>query len=185
LAETTLEFVKRHLDSEMESEGLHQLPSDFYSRVSQYSQKLRRSAGSGNSDVSLRLISKQAEMIGSMTRQLLGLRAKKAAAGASFLQLLPEERYVCLAQQSFQRRFDAFIEALSAGRPAYIEFAHRSESARNMTVRFVRHTKELVGADLKRYGPFEENDVASLPAASAAILISGGDAVEVYVRQAP
>jgi len=185
LAETTIEYVKRHLDSESQSEGLHQLPSDFYSRVSQYSQKLRRSSGPENSEISVRLISRQAEMIGSMARQLLGLRAKKAAASNAFLQLLPEERYVCLAQQSFQRRFEAFIEALSEGKPAYIEFAHSSESARNMTVRFVRRTNELVGADLKRYGPFEENDVASLPASSAAILIAGGDAVEVLARQAP
>ena len=185
MTETTLEFIKRHLDSEAQSEGLHPLPSDFYSRVSAYSQRLTRSAGSGNSDVSLRLISRQTEMIQSMTRQLLGLRAKKAAASDAFLQLLPEERYVCLAQQSFQRRFDALIQALSAGKPAYIEFAQRSESSRSMTVRFLKPTKELVGADLKRYGPFQENDVVSLPAASAAILVAGGDAVEVIVRQTP
>jgi len=185
LTETTLEFVRRHLDSEAQSEGLHQLPGDFYSRISQYTQRLRRSSGSGNSDVSVRLIARQTEMIESMTRQLLRLRARKAAVGNAFLQLLPEERYVCLSQLNFERRFDVFIEALSAGRPAYVEFTHRSESSRSMTIRFVRRTKELVGADLKRYGPFEENDVASLPAASAAILIEGGDAVEVYVRQPP
>ena len=185
MTETTLEFVKRHLDIEAQSEELHPLPADFYSRVSQYSQKLKRSSGSGNSDVTVRLIERQTEMIGSMTRQLLGLRARKAAAGNAFLQLLPEERYVCLAQQSFQRRFDALIDALSAGKPAYVEFAHTTEAARNMTVRFVRPTKELVGSDLKRYGPFEENDVVSLPASSAAVLVAGGDAVEVSVRQAP
>jgi DNA replication factor GINS len=170
------------LDSEIQSDELQQLPSDFYSRVSQYSQKLKRSAGSGNSEVAVRLISRQAGMIESMTRQLFGLRVKKAA-GSAFLQLLPEERYVCSTQHNFQRRLDSFIEALSAGKPSFVEFAHRSESARNMIVRFVRHTNELVGADLRRYGPFEKNDVASIPAASAAILIAGGDAVEVYIRQ--
>lgn len=184
MAETTIEFVKRHLDSEMQSEGLHQLPNDFYSKVSQYSQKLRRSAGSGNSDVSVRLISRQLEIITSMTTQLLGLRAKKAAVNNAFLQLLPEERYVCLAQQSFRRRSDAFIEAVSAGKPSHIESARMNESTRNMTIRFVRRTNELVGADLRRYGPFKENDVASLPAACAAILIAEGDAVDVYIPQA-
>jgi DNA replication factor GINS len=183
LPETTLEFVKRHLDSEAQSEGLHRLPSDFYTRVCQYTHRLKRSAGSGNSEATVRLIFRQTVMIESMTKQLLGLRAKKATAGNAFMQLLPEERYVCLAQQSFQRRFEAFIEALSTGKPSFIEFAHRSESARNMVVRFVRHTNELVGIDLKRYGPFEENDVASIPAANAAILVAGGDAVEVYLRQ--
>ena len=183
LAETTLEFVKRHLDSELQSDELHQLPADFYQRVSQYCQKLKRSAGSGNSEASIRLIARQTEMIGSMARQLLELRATKARTEVSFLQLLPEERYVCSAQQGFRRRFDAFVEALSLGKPSFVELAHRAEATRNMTVRFVKGTGELVGTDLRRYGPFQENDVASIPAANAAILISGGDAIEVYTRQ--
>jgi DNA replication factor GINS len=185
MSETTIEFVKRHLDSEARSEELQRLPSDFYSRVSQYSQKLKRSAGSENSEAATRLISRQTAMIESMTRRLLGLRAEKAATENSFLQLLPEERYVCLAQRNFQRHFVDFIEAVSSGKPSFIEFAHRSESERNMTVRFVNHTDEFVGTDLRRYGPFEANDVASLPAASAAVLIARGDAVEVYSRQPP
>jgi DNA replication factor GINS len=183
LVETTLEFVKRHLDSEVQSATLHPLPADFYYRVSQYSQRLRRSAGSGNSEAATRLISRQIEMIESMTRQLLRIRAGKTTTEAAFLQLLSEERFVCSAQRGFQRRFDAFVDALSQGKPSYIEFAHRSESSRNMTVRFVKAINELVGADLRRYGPFKENDVASIPAANAAILISGGEAVEIYTRR--
>lgn len=183
MAETTLEFVKRHLDSEMQSEGLHQLPGDFYSRVSHYSQKLRRSVGYGNSEAAIRLISRQKEMIESMTSQLFDMRTKKAAAGNVFHQLLPEERYVCWMQQRFQRRRGALIEALSAGKPSFIEFAHRNEASRNTTVRFIRRTNELVGADLKRYGPFEKDDIASIPSVSADILITGGDAVEVCTRE--
>ncbi len=182
MAETTIEYVKRHLDSEMQSDALHQLPTDFYGRVSQYSQKLRRSAGSGNSEAAVRLISRQTEMMEAMVRQLVRLRVRKAIAGDSLLQLLPEERFVCSPEVNFQRRLEAFIDALAAGKPSYVEFAHRSETGRNMTVRFVKKTNELVGADLRRYGPFEENDVASIPAANASILISGGEAVEVYVR---
>ncbi len=183
MAETTLEFVKRHLDLEMQSEGLHQLPEDFYSRVSQYSQKLRRSAGSENSEVAIRLISRQTEMLESMTGQLFEVRARKATAGNVFHQLLPEERYVCSKQQKFLRRRRVLIEALSAGKPSLIEFAQRSEAARSTTVRFARSTSELVGADLKRYGPFEKDDVASIPSANADILVAGGDAVEVWVRE--
>jgi len=182
LAETTLEFVKRHLDSEMQSERLHQLPGDFYSRISEYDQKLRRSAGSGNSEVAVRLISRQTEMIRSMINQLLEIRVKKAGETNTFHQLLPEERYMCSMQQRFQRRRSAFIRALSCGEPSYIEFAHRSEVLRSTTVRFIRPTTELVGPDLKRYGPFETDDVASIPSANADILIVTGDAMEVYTR---
>ncbi len=183
MAETMLEYMKRHLDSELQSTSLQPLHGDFYSRLSAYSQKLKRSSGSGSSEVSIRLIARQASMIDSMARQLLALRANKATQQQAFLQLLPEERYVCSAQHKFERRFDTFVEAVSGGQPSFIEFAHRSESDRSITVRFTKHVNELVGLDQRRYGPFEPDDVASIPAASADILVASGDAVEIYTRE--
>jgi len=180
--ETTLEFVKRHLDVEMQSESLHQLPIDFYSRISLYNQKLRRTASSGSSEATVRLVKRQTAMISGMTRQLLSIRTRKAVGNLS-MQLLPEERYIVSIRDIFERRFDSFVDAITEGKPSFIEFAHRNESMRNMVIRFTKHTNELVGGDMRRYGPFEENDVASIPAADAAILVAGGEAVEVRIRQ--
>jgi Gins51-like protein len=182
MPETTLEYLKRRLESESRSESLLPLPSDFYSSISTYSQKLKRSAGSGASEVSVRLIAAQSGMIDSMVRQLLKLRTSKAMRQNTLLQLLPEERYVCSAEQKFQRLFQTLVEAVSGGQPSFVEYAHLTESQRSVTVRFVKHVNELVGLDLRHFGPFEADDVASIPAASADILIAGGDAVEVYTR---
>ncbi len=182
MAETTLGYLRRRLDSETQSDALLPLPSDFYSGLSAYSQKLKRSASSGASEVSQRLIATHSKMIESMVRQLLKVRARKATQQNALLQLLPEERYVCAAEQKFQRRFETLVEAVSAGQPSFVEFAHHTESQRSVTVRFVKHVNELVGLDMRRYGPFEADDVASIPAASADILIAGGDAIEVYTR---
>ena len=182
MAETTLEYLRRRLDSEAQSEALLPLPSDFYSSLSAYSQKLKRSASSGASEVSQHLIATQSSMIESMVRQLLKLRTRKAMRQNALLQLLPEERYVCSAEQKFQRRFQTMVEAVSGGQPSFIEFAHQTESQRSVTVKFIKHVNELIGLDMRRYGPFEADDVASIPAASADILIAGGDAIEVYTR---
>lgn len=182
MAENTLEYLKRRLDSESQTEALMPLPTDFYSTLVAYSQKLKRSASSGGSEVSIHLIATQSKMIESMVGQLLRLRTRKAMQQNALLQLLPEERYVCSAEQKFQRRFQTMVEALSAGQPSFVEFAHLSESQRSVTVRFVKHVNELVGLDMRRYGPFEPDDVASIPAGSADILIAGGDAVEIYTR---
>ncbi len=182
MSETTLDYLKRRLDSEAISIGLLPLPNDFYSKLSAYSQKLKRSAGSGASEVSVRLAVTQRKMIESMVSQLLRLRTKKAMQQNALLQLLPEERYVCSAEQKFQKRFQTLVEAVSSGQPSFVEFAHLTESQRSVTVRFTKHVNELVGLDMRRYGPFDAEDVASIPAASADILISGGDAVEVYTR---
>ena len=182
MSETTLDSLRRRLDSEVLSSTLTPLPSDFYAKLSSYSQKLKRSTTSGASEMSVRLAATQAKMIESMVAQLLRLRTRKAMQQNALLQLLPEERYVCSAEQKFQKRFETLVEAVVAGQPSFVEFAHLSESRRSVTVRFVKHVNELVGLDMKRYGPFEADDVASIPAASADILISGGDAVEIYTR---
>ncbi len=182
MPETTLEYLKRRLDSEGSSPELLPLPSDFYSSISSYSQKLKRSAASGASELSARLTGAQEKMLESMVRQLLKLRARKAVQQGAVLQLLPEERYVCSAEQRFQRRLEALVDAVSGGQPSFVEFAHLTEARRNITVRFLRRVDEQVGLDLRHYGPFEAEDVASIPAASADILIAGGDAVEVYTR---
>jgi DNA replication factor GINS len=182
MVETTLEYLKRQLESETQSDALVPLPNDFYSSLSAYCQKLKRSASSGVSEVSQRLIVTQSKMIESMVSQLLKLRTRKAMQQNALIQLLPEERYVCSAEQKFQKRFQTMVEAVSGGQPSFVEFAHQTESQRNVTVRFTKHVNELVGLDMRRYGPFEVDDVASIPAASADILIAGGDALEVHTR---
>jgi DNA replication factor GINS len=183
MPESTLDYLKRQLDLEAASPSLVPLPNDFYSKLASYSQKLRRGSGSGTSEAIVRLIGVQQRMVQSLARDLLSLRAKKAAQQSALSQLLPEERYVCSAQERFKKRFETFVEAVSSGQPSFVEFAHKSESERSVTVRFTKHVNELVGFDLRRYGPFEPEDVASIPAASADVLVAGGDAVEVYTRE--
>lgn len=182
MPETTLEYLRRRLDSEALSSDLLPLPSDFYARISSYTQKLKRSAASGASEISTRLTATQGKMLESMVKQLLQLRIKKAMQQDAALQLLPEERYVCSAEQRFRRRLDVLADAIAGGQPSFVEYAHLTESKRNVTVRFLKHVDELVGLDLRHYGPFAVEDVASIPAASADILIAGGDAVEIYTR---
>jgi len=181
--DTALEGLRKQLDAEIQSRTLVALPHDFYTKLATYSQKLKRSGGPGSSDLVLRLIAVQAAMIESMSRELLALRADKAKDQAAFLQLLPEERYVFTAKRRSDRRFHAFVEALTLGQPSFIDHAKKSESERSVTVKFTKHVDEVVGLDLKRYGPFESEDVASLPAANADILILGGDAVEIFTRE--
>ncbi|MDG6990025.1 MAG: DNA replication complex GINS family protein [Nitrososphaerota archaeon] len=182
MPETTLEYLKRRLDSEALTSDLLPLPGDFYSGISSYSQKLKRAAASGASEISTRLTATQAQMLESMVKQLLSLRMKKAIQQDAVLQLLPEERYVCSAEQRFQKRLDTLVAAVSGGQPSFVEFANLSESKRSVTIRFLKHVDELVGMDLRHYGPFEVEDVATIPAASADILIAGGEAVEIYSR---
>jgi hypothetical protein len=182
MADDALDGLKNQLDLESQSKGLAPLPRDFYSKLSSHAQKLIRSAGSGTSEVSVRLINVQVKMIESMTRELLDLRMKKARSDDSMSQLLPEERFVWTAQESYKRRFDALVSAVSSGKPSFVSFANRAESERRVTLRFTKRVDELVGLDSLHYGPYEVDDIASIPASSAGILVSNGDAVVIRPR---
>jgi len=49
-------------------------------------------------------------------------------------------------------------------------------------LRFVKEIPAIVGSDMKTYGPFEPEDIATLPLENARILIKQGVAVEVEVK---
>ena len=182
MPDTVIEIMQRQLELEEATDALGQLPPGFYAMVSSYSQKLRRSSGQGMSDVVVHLAAVQEKMVRVMTREILTIRAKKASQLNSLRLLLPEERYVCSALKSYQERFDSFIEAVATGRPSLLARAKRDELERAVTVRFTKPVGELVGLDNRRYGPFESEDVASIPAASAEILLGAGSAEEVQAK---
>ncbi len=175
-----IEDLRRDLESEEQSEKLSLLPSDVYVRVATYMQGLRRTASSNNSDVTNRLVTKQVEMIDGMVRRLLNIRIRKASAQAVTQQLLPEERYVCSVEMEFQRRKETFLEAMLNGQPSFVGMAYRNEMARSVMVRFLKPVTEIVGFDLRRYGPYKPQDLAVIPSANVDVLVANDEAVVIH-----
>ena len=54
-------------------------------------------------------------------------------------------------------------------------------SHKRVTLRFVKNIPAIIGADMKTYGPFIVEDVASLPVENAKMLVKQGLAVLVEV----
>ncbi len=52
---------------------------------------------------------------------------------------------------------------------------------KRLTLRFTKNIPAIMGADMKSYGPFAADDVASLPALNAQILVKQGLAVLIEV----
>jgi DNA replication factor GINS len=185
LPEPTLDSLKKHLDAEEQSEKLLQLPNDFYLTVASYAQLLKRTSSSSSSELANKLIAKQSELLASMVRDLVRVRMSKASSQKAIPQLLPEERYVCSMERTYARNLDSFIQAVASGQPSIVELERKSELARSTTVRFLKHVDELVGLDLRKYGPYEPEDLALIPAANADLLVANGEAVEVTPRAKP
>lgn len=182
MVEPILEFVKRHLELQLHSQQIVPLPDDFYSRVATYSANLRRSSNSSNSEVTNRLISKQIELIEGMIKTMVETRTRIATSTNTLQQLLLEERYVCEPSALFEKRLETLVKSVSSGQPSFLELAQRHELGRSVTVRLLKPVTEVVGPDLRRYGPFEPNDLASVPLANADILVANGEAVIIHTR---
>jgi len=54
--------------------------------------------------------------------------------------------------------------------------------SKQIVVRFLKPREAFIGVDTSKYGPFQQEDVASLPFENARSIIEGGGAVEVHVE---
>lgn len=176
----TIETLKQLLDSEEQSDSLTKLPRDVYPRIATYIQKLRKSAETGSDDPSSRLTKRELWIIEGMGRQLLNRRLSKAVVRHESKELLPEERYLYELHLEFERMRDKFSSALANGQSSVFALLQKNQMEKMVTVSFQRPLGEIVGFDLRRYGPFKVHDVAILPAANADALVSSGDAKIVY-----
>jgi len=183
---STIERLKQVLESEDTSEELTMIPADTYVRLSNYAQKLRATTGSSSEDAPGRLARKQLWLMEVMTRRLLQVRLTKAKAAThegqpapSSKSLLPEERYIDDMLRQLANKEERFLKAVMDGQSSFFTLIQRRETQRMTTVRISKRVGEMIGADLKRYGPFEVNDVARIPMGNAQVMVASKQAVPV------
>jgi len=187
---STIERLRQTLESEEASEALTVMPAETYIKLAGYAQKLRATTGSNTNDAPGRLAKKQLWLMEGMTKRLLRLRLAKAAKEEAIIQqedqsprpsrnLLPEERYVNDVLQQLAKKEERFVKAVVDGQPSFFTLVQRRETQRMTTVRISKHVGEIIGADLKRYGPFEVNDVARLPVGNAQVMVASKQAAPI------
>ena len=71
------------------------------------------------------------------------------------------------------------MRAVVDGQSSFFTLVQRRETQRMTTVRILKRVGEIMGADLKKYGPFEVSDVARLPAGNAQVMVASKQALPV------
>jgi DNA replication initiation complex subunit (GINS family) len=186
----TIERLRQTLDLEEASETLTAIPADTYIKLAKYAQKLRATSGSSSEDTPGRLAKKQLWLMEGMTRRLLQLRLAKAEKEDAALHeadqptrssknLLSEERYLNDTLRQLARKEERFVRAVVDGQPSFFTLVQRRETQRMTTVRISKRVGEIIGADLKRYGPFDVNDVVRLPVGNAQVMVASKQAVPI------
>jgi DNA replication factor GINS len=170
---------------ELESVALEKLSSDFYSRTAEYMKKLREesrmldkrtmkaSLVQGEMQNARRMIR---ELIHARCLKIVGKVSKEEKIASDYLTM--EEEILYEGMLPLGESFQDLAKALVQGRGPMVNAGKRH---RNAVLRFSKDVPEIMGADMKTYGPFKVEDVASLPAENAKLLAKQGLAEKIEV----
>jgi DNA replication initiation complex subunit (GINS family) len=119
-----------------------------------------------------------------MLEELVWARYKKLIKIITESQKIPsdsltvEEAKACTGFLSFTEAYQNFAKNLLQGQASRVDV---EKVHRRVVLRFVKPVPAVIGADMKTYGPFKVEDLASLPADNAKMLVRQGLAVQVEV----
>ncbi|MCX8152897.1 MAG: hypothetical protein N3E52_00510 [Candidatus Bathyarchaeota archaeon] len=168
---------------EAESKALGSLPADFYARVTRYLQKIREESRMlDKKSVKATLLEHELQHARRMVKALVWLRYRKLLLIISKKQkvpaesLTPEETKLWTHFSAFAEEYQKFAERLLRG-----QFSTDKTPIphKRVILRFLKDIPAIIGSDMKTYGPFLVEDIASVPAENAKILIKQGFAVPV------
>jgi DNA replication initiation complex subunit (GINS family) len=195
---------------EIDQPSLGGLPANFYSRLSEYLKRISQENLQDNKSVKANLLEHETQNVVRMLNELLTVRYRKLLDIITQSQKVPTE-LLTIEEVKMSENFMAFsssyqkfsrdlmqgqtlkIEASSAPRieaqtetkvapletkPVAVQTASTHKRA---VLRFTKAIPSIIGADMKTYGPFMVEDVASVPAENAKMLVKQGLAVLVEV----
>ncbi len=182
---------------EIDDPTLGGLPLDFYVKISQYLKQIKEEDKIlDKKSVKTNLLDHESANVERMLEELLGIRYRKIIKIVTKTQKLPiellavEETRMCETFADFTKLYHKFTEDLMQGQLTIepIKVVIKTETNptapklhKRSTVRFLKNIPAIMGADMKSYGPFVAEDVASLPPQNAQILVKQGLSVLVEV----
>jgi DNA replication factor GINS len=172
---------------EKENAELQRLPKDFYVNLAEYMGRIRQEGRMlDQKSAKARLVSRELSNTKRLMEELAKLRFKKivelttSSIPVEKEALTDEEERILLGMKPSVEGFQSFLKEFLRGKIARIE--ERTEQSRRVLLRFLKEIPAIVGADLKVYGPFQAEDVATLPAENAKVLVKQGVAMEIEAR---
>jgi len=172
---------------ERENSELQPLAKDFYAVLAGYVKRIREETRMlDEKTAKARLIKRELHNVRRLVRALVQLRLEKIfkatieSETVSVEVLTTEEEKLCAEMLPLAGSFQEFLKGILHGRTSKVDVA-RAKSKR-VLVRFLKDTPAIIGADMKAYGPFKSEDVGTVPAENADVLIKQGLAAKVEIE---
>jgi len=161
---------------EIECPELGSLPSDFYVRVAGYLKRLQEENQIVDKKIiKATLLKHEFCNVQRMVQELLQARYRKIIKRIIDGKKVPIE-YLAAEEEKLYNSvvpstdaFSRFTQGLLAGQASKVEA--KTVARNRVTLRFLKEVPSIIGADMKSYGPFMVEDVASVPIENAKILV--------------
>lgn len=176
-----LKEVLKLLKKEIEVPSLQAIEPDTFQKIAASLGNLK---GQGYEGIEARVRDRMTELLAGAARLLIETRQAKIRGDEplDYSRLTDEEKYMLDGKRESEGRMAEVVTATVKGRPKVLESISARMRSKQIVVRFLKPTEAFVGVDMSKYGPFQLEDVASLPFENARSIIEGGAAVEVHVE---
>ncbi|MEO9276814.1 MAG: hypothetical protein ABI340_03395 [Nitrososphaera sp.] len=163
---------------EVENDSVQEIDPKLYLNIAEFLGNLKNQDYDG---IESKITNSLAKIISDMMSLLLKIRIDKAIGPdeIDYSNLLDEERFILDSEDEMRQRKDTILSATLNGRLKLLETLAENHRSRSVAVRFLKSIDQIVGTDLHAYGPFEAEDVATLPFENARALITKKVAVKV------
>ncbi len=194
------ERLHRVWERENEKPGLQNIPDEFLHEMRRYSEELNKTPTDPGA-LTGSITKQERQFVGQMLRELTETRLRKIVTKElrgepiDAQAMTPEEQrfHANLRQLLLGYRQGADIPepeappTVQAPRPApaprhSVTASHEAPKGDLVVIRFLKPLPAIMGVDMKAYGPFDPEDVASIPRQNAVNLIRRGIAKLVDIE---
>jgi DNA replication factor GINS len=180
-ASLALKDVFKMLEKEIETPTLQSIESDTFQKIAEALGGLKDQPYEG---VEAKVKDRMVEMLEISSILMIETRQVKISSSEEILdysKLTDEEKYILDGKRESNKRVDEVVAALVKGRPKVLESISAKMRSKQIVVRFLKPIEAFVGIDMNKYGPYAQEDVASLPFENARSIIDSGGAIEASV----
>src|SRR3712207_26504 len=177
-ASFALKDVYKILEKEIETPTLQPIEPDTFQKIAEALGSLKGQAYEG---VEAKVRDRMVEMLAISSILMIETRQVKISSSEETLdysKLTDEEKYILDGKRESNKRVDEVVAALVKGRPKVLESISAKLRSKQIVVRFLKPIEAFVGIDMNKYGPYAQEDVASLPFENARSIIDSGGAIE-------
>jgi DNA replication factor GINS len=180
-ASLALKDVYKMLEKEIETPALQSIEPDTFQKIAEALGSLKGPVYEG---IEAKVRDRMVEMLEVSSILMIETRQIKISSSEETLdysKLTDEEKYILDGKRESNKRVDEVVAALVKGRPKVLESISIKMRSKQIVVRFLKPIEAFVGIDMNKYGPYTQEDLASLPFENARSIIDSGGAIEVYV----